>query len=40
LIVDVDGRSVMMMVSPPEAVTDVIKMAAAALDRPAVAAGG
>jgi pimeloyl-ACP methyl ester carboxylesterase len=38
-ITEVEGSHV-IMVSQPEAVTEVIKMAAAAVDRPAVAAGG
>jgi hypothetical protein len=38
LIVDADEGSI--MVSKPEAVADVIQTAAAAVDRPAVAAGG
>jgi hypothetical protein len=38
-ITEVEGSHV-IMVSQPEAVTDVIKTAATAVDRPAVAAGG
>jgi pimeloyl-ACP methyl ester carboxylesterase len=38
-ITEIEGSHV-IMVSQPEAVTDVIKIAAAAVDRPAVAAGG
>jgi pimeloyl-ACP methyl ester carboxylesterase len=38
-ITEVEGSHV-IMVSQPEAVTDVIRTAAAAVDRPAVAAGG
>jgi hypothetical protein len=38
-ITELDGSHV-IMISQPEAVTDVIKTAAAAVDRPTVAAGG